>query len=163
MRTKAIEADSLNAILRMLTPTNRLVALVALATGLRISDVLSIRTEQLKKDRFTVFESKTGKKKTVRLNKTLRLRVVAQAGKIYAFEGRCDCFKHRSRTTIWKDMNRVSRLCRLKGLAPHSLRKTYAKTLRAEGLTEAEVQKALNHSSETVTRLYTMADELGLK
>ena len=163
LRTKAIEADSLNAIMRMLTPTNRLVSLVALATGLRISDVLNIRTEQLKKDRFTVFESKTGKKKSVRLNKALRARVAAQAGKIYAFEGRCDMFKHRSRTTLWKDMNRVARLCRLKGLAPHSLRKTYAKTLRAEGLTEAEVQKALNHSSATITRLYTMADELGLK
>ena len=163
MRTKAIEGDSLNAILRCLTPTNRLVCLVALASGLRITDVLSIRTEQLTKDRFTVFESKTGKKKQVRLPLDLRRRVAAQAGKVYAFENRTNGLKHRSRTTIWKDMNRIAKIFKLKGLAPHSLRKTYARTLRAEGLTEAEVQRALNHSSPAITRLYTMADELGLK
>lgn len=163
VRTKAIAEDSMNAILRCLTPTNRLVCLAALATGLRISDVLSIKTEQLGKDRFTVFESKTHKKKTVRLPLALRRRVAAQAGNIYAFPNRTDGFKHRSRTTLWKDMNRVAKIFKLKGLAPHSLRKSYARALRAEGLTEAQVQKALNHSSETITRLYTMADELSLK
>ena len=163
MRTKAIEADSLNAILRLLTPTNRLVCLVAIATGLRISDVLSIKTGQLQKDRFTVFESKTGKKKTVRITKALRARVAAQAGKIYAFENRLTPFKHRSRTTLWKDLHRVAEAFKLKGLAPHSLRKTYARTLRAEGLTDAEIQRAMNHSRETITRIYSMADELGLR
>lgn len=163
MRTKAIEQDSLNAILRLLMPTNRLVALTALATGLRVSDVLSIKTEQLNKDRFVVFESKTGKKKVVRLGKKLRGQLRAQAGRVYVFENRLDMYKHRSRTTVWKDMNRVARMLRLKGVAPHSLRKTYARTLRAEGFTEAEVQRAMNHSSPTVTRLYTMADEVGLR
>ena len=163
VRTKAITEDSLNAILRCLTPTNRLVCLVALASGLRITDVLNIRTEQLTKDRFTVFESKTGKKKVVRLPRDLRRRVAAQAGKVFAFENRLNGLKHRSRTTVWKDLNRVGKIFKLKGLAPHSMRKTYAKTLRAHGLTEAEVQQAMNHSSPAITRLYTMADELALR
>ena len=161
--TRAIAADSMSAILRLLTPTNRLVCLVALATGLRITDVLSIRTEQLKRDRFTVSESKTGKNKTVRIPKELRNKVRAQAGKVYAFPHRCDGYKHRSRTTIWKDLNRVARAFRLKGLAPHSLRKSYARTLRAEGLTLSQIQRAMNHSSPTVTKLYAMADELSLR
>lgn len=163
MRTKAIDEDSMNAILRLLTPTNRLVCLAALATGLRISDVLSIKTEQLNKDRFTVLESKTGKAKTVRLPKRLREKMRAQAGKLYAFPHRTNGHKHRSRTTIWKDLNRVAKAYRLRGLAPHSLRKSYARALRAEGLTLAEIQRAMNHSSPTVTKLYAMADELSLR
>jgi len=162
-KTNAISADSMNAILRLLTPTNRLVCLVALATGLRISDVLSIKREQLNKERFTVSESKTGKNKTVRIPKELRTKVIAQSGKVYAFPNRLNGYKHRSRTTIWKDLNRVARAYKLKGLAPHSLRKSYARTLRAEGLTLAQIQKAMNHSSPTITKLYAMADELSLR
>lgn len=161
--TNAIAADSMNAILRTLTPTNRLVALTALATGLRISDVLSLKTELLNREKFTLQESKTGKNKTIRLPKKLRERLRAQAGKVYVFPNRLNGNRHRQRTTIWKDMNRAAKIFRLKGLAPHSLRKTYAKTLLAEGLTMKQVQKALNHSSATVTRLYAMADELSLR
>ena len=163
MRTKAINEDSMNAILRLLTPTNRLVCLTALATGLRISDVLSIKTEQLNKERFTVQESKTGKNKTVRLPKKLKERLKIQAGGVYVFTHRTNGHKHRSRTTVWKDMNKVAKAYHLKGLAPHSLRKSYAHALRAEGLTLAEIQRAMNHSSETITKLYAMADELSLR
>lgn len=161
--TKAIAADSMNAILRMLTPTNRLVCLTALATGLRISDVLSIKTEQLHKERFTVQESKTGKNKTVRLPRALRYRLEANAGKFYVFPNRLNGNRHRCRTTVWKDLNKVAKAYRLKGLAPHSLRKSYARTLRDEGLTLAQIQKAMNHSSPTITKLYALADELSLR
>lgn len=163
MKTKAIKEDSLNAVLRLLMPQNRLACLVALATGLRITDVLSLKTEQLRKERFTVFESKTGKKKMVRIPKQIRAKVIAQSGKIYAFENRLSPYKPRTRGAVWKDLNRVSKLLHLKGIAPHSMRKTYARTLRAEGLTETEIQKALNHSSPVITRIYTMADEVGLR
>lgn len=163
MRTKAIERDSLNAILRLLTPENRLVCLVALYTGLRISDVLSIKTEQLEKTRFVIHEAKTGKRRTVRLSRALRDRMRTAAGRWYVFPNRLDGRKHRTRQAVWKDLNRVAKLFKLQGLAPHSLRKTYARGLRAEGFSEAAVQRALNHSCPEITRLYTLADELALK
>ena len=54
----------------------------------------------------------------------------------------------------------------MKGFTPEELallREADEKIDREEGLTEAEIQKALNHSSATITRRYTMADELALR
>lgn len=163
MTTKAIAEDSLNAILRLLTPQNRLVCLASIATGLRVSDVLLFKREQLTKDRFTIYESKTGKKKTVRLPNKLRDKMLGVSGALYVFPHRLNGRKPRTRQAVWKDLNRVARMLHIKGIAPHSMRKTYARTLRAEGLTEVQIQKALNHSSPIVTKLYSMADEVSLR
>lgn len=163
MKTKAIEQDSLNAVLRLLTPPNRRACLVALCTGLRIDDVLNIKTEQLNKEKFTVREFKTGKNKTCRIPQQLRVQLIKQAGHIYVFEGRCSGKKHRTRQAVWKDLHRVAKMLKINGIAPHSMRKTYARGLRAQGFTEAQIQKALNHSSPYITLLYSMADEVGLR
>lgn len=163
MRTKAIAGDSLTAILRLLTKENRLACEVALFTGLRISDVLSITREQLGKTRFVVTEAKTGKRRTIRLPEYLKRQLWTVCGRWYVFPNRLDEKRTRSRQAVWKDLNRVARLCRLSGLAPHSMRKTYARGLRARGWSETAIQRALNHSSPTITRLYTLADELQLK
>ena len=163
MRTKAINQDSMNAILRLLKPEIRLACLVALYTGLRISDALSITRENLDKTRFIVTEAKTGKRKTVRLPESLKRQLWTVCGRWYVFPNRLNEKKPRSRQAVWKDLNRVAKMLKLKGLAPHSMRKSYARGLRAEGFTETAIQRALNHSSPTITRLYTMADELALK
>lgn len=163
MRTKAIKEDSMNAILRLLMPQNRLACLVALYTGLRITDVLNITRENLNKTRFVVTEAKTGKRKTVRLPESLKKQLWKVCGRWYVFPNRRDEKRPRTRQAVWKDLNRCSKMLKLKGLAPHSMRKSYARGLRAQGFSEAAIQRALNHSSATITKLYTMADELSLK
>ena len=143
---------------------NRLACLVSMCTGLRISDVLNLRTEQLQKERFSVVEQKTGKRKFVRLPEKLRIDCLRISGDIFVFPHRLNKWKHRTRQAVWKDLKRVSQIFRLRGaIAPHSMRKTYARTLRAEGFSLAQIQKALNHSDPTVTALYAYADELTLR
>lgn len=164
MRTKAIAEDSLNAILRALTRPNRLACMVSLYTGLRISDVLNIKTEQLRQERFSVVEMKTGKRRRLRLPQQLRLDCLRISGKVYAFPNRLTEVKPRTRQAVWKDLHRVARLFGLKGgIAAHSFRKTYAVTLRKQGLSPARISKALNHSDPCITALYMYADELALK
>lgn len=162
MITKAIKEDSLNAILRLLTPPNRLACMIALCTGLRIDDVLHLKTEKLRQEKMTVVEFKTGKHKTVRLPQQLRQAALRQAGHVFVFENRLNGKRCRTRQAVWKDMKRVASLLHLKGVAPHSLRKTYARGLRDAGFSETQIQRALNHSSPLITRLYTMADEVGI-
>ena len=164
MRTKAIAEDSLNAILRALTRPNRLACMVSLSTGLRISDVLNIKTEQLRQERFTVTEMKTGKRRRLRLPQPLRLDCLRISGKVYAFPNRLTEVKPRTRQAVWKDLHRVARLFGLKGgIAAHSFRKTYAVGLRKQGLSASQISKALNHSDPCITALYMYADELALK
>ena len=61
MRAGFVEFETLAAITAQLTPANRLVCEIALATGLRVSDVLGLRIERLNL-RPTVIEQKTGKR-----------------------------------------------------------------------------------------------------
>lgn len=164
MRSQAIEQDTLSVLLKALMRENRLALTVSLLTGLRISDVLALKSENLKKDSFVVFEKKTGKKKKIKLPMAIKRELAAIAGHIYIFEGRSSPLKTRTRQTVWKDLRRVTRSFRLKGGAsPHSMRKTYAVTLREMGMTSTQIQKALNHSDPCVTALYMYADELALK
>ena len=61
VRSDYCEVASFEHILSALMPPNRLALIVSLCTGLRIDDVLSLKTEQIKKGRFTIKEMKTGK------------------------------------------------------------------------------------------------------
>lgn len=164
MRTKAIDTNVLGSILWALTPVNRLVCLVALCTGLRISDVLNIKTEQMEKGTFTVQEQKTGKRKRVSIPCKIQADCLRKSGSIYVFPSRLNGRKPRTRQAVWKDLKRVSKALRLTGrVAPHSLRKTYARSLLKEGFTMSQIQRALNHSDTAVTYLYAMADELTMR
>ena len=70
MKTEYILRKEVDLILAALTPENRLVMRVARHTGLRISDILCLRPEQLK-PHFWVTEQKTGKRRQVGLPESL--------------------------------------------------------------------------------------------
>ncbi len=160
MKTEYLLNRELGHVLAALTPSNRLVCEVSLHTGLRIGDVLELKTAQLKPS-FWVKESKTGKSKKVGLPASLLNQLKAQAGEVYVFQHRTDPSKHRTRQAVWQDMKRASKAFRMpQNVGPHSIRKTYAVELMRKYGDLSKVKKALNHSSETITLLYAMADKI---
>ena len=165
MVTDFIDNDILGHILYALTPSNRLACIVALETGLRIGDVLALKTADLYKGSFTITEQKTRKKRRVRLRKCIKDELIKQAGKVFVFEHRTDPLKHRTRQAVYLDLKRACKLFRLKGLnvGTHSLRKAFAVDLYKKSGSIAKVRNALNHESDIVTFLYAFADELTKK
>lgn len=139
-------------------PANALVIETMLQTGLRISDVLNLRTATLRKgQRFTVKESKTGKGKRVRLGTALYFRLLAQAGKIYVFPSAKTEFKHRTRQAVWADVKRAAKALRLRvNVAPHSARKSYACGEYERTQDIEAVKRKLNHSNIETTILYLL-------
>ncbi len=159
IKTEYLLDREVEAVLRALTPSNALVCQVSLHTGLRIGDVLALRTEQIK-PRFWVTESKTGKRRMVGLPEELRKQILLQAGSVWAFPGRSG-EKPRTRQAVWKDVKRAAKAFRLpQNVAPHSFRKVYAVDLLEQYGDIKKVQRALNHGSETTTMIYAMAAEL---
>ena len=159
MRSEWVPKGEIEHILAALRPENRLACEISLFTGLRIGDVLALKTSQIVKQRFTLREQKTGKTRTIRLPKDLYTRAMTCAGQFYVFEHRCDGRRHRTRQAVYKDLKRVADLFGVKKqLSPHSLRKVYAveEYLHCGSLVRG--QKLLNHSSEAVTMLYAMAN-----
>lgn len=144
-------------------PENRLAILVSIATGLRIDDVLHLRTACLDKERFTIKEMKTGKSRRIYLPKQIRDDLRSISGRWYIFESRTDPTKCRTRQAVYKDIKRAQTLFRGTAklqISPHTARKIYAvNQYRKTGNIE-KVQELLNHSSEAVTMIYALADEI---
>ena len=165
MRAEWVKRDEFAVLLGAMMPQNRLVMQVALATGLRVGDVLAMRTEQVRKGRFTIREEKTGKARRVYIPQFLRDEILRHAGRFFAFEGRCDAKKHRTRAAVYKDLRRVAVLYRLDGkriaahVSTHTARKIWAVDVYHEqGLDK--LQERLNHADASTTLLYAMADQL---
>lgn len=143
---------------------------LALVTGWRVDDILSLTTEQVKKclessrHKLTITEMKTKKKSSKTIPVELLRRLVEQSGIVYCFEGRDDYRKHRTRQAVFIDLKKSAKRFKINiNLAPHSLRKNYAVYLREQGKTAEQIKKELNHNNITTTLLYMLADELNQK
>jgi len=147
-------------VLRVLMPENRLAVRVSLHTGLRISDVLSLKPEQLK-PQFWIVEKKTGKRKRVNLPGPLLEDLKKNAGKYWVFPGRNDPKKHRTRQAVWHDVKRAAAAFRLpQNVGTHSARKVYAVQLMDKYGDLERVRRALNHAKKypSTTMIYALAD-----
>ena len=160
MRTDYLLQKELEHVLAALTPANELVIRVMLRTGLRVGDVLSLRTEALAA-RMWVTESKTGKRRQIGLGKALEADLRAQAGKEWVFPGTRDQRRHRTRQAVWADVKRAAKAFRLRqNVGTHSMRKVYAVELLERYGDIERVQKALQHDRQATTLIYAMADKL---
>lgn len=153
--------EQMEHVFAALTPANRLVCRVCVATGLRVGDVVQLRTEQLA-PQFWITEQKTGKRRRVNLTAALLAELKAQAGKVWVFEGSKGPDHHRTRQAVWRDVKRAAKAFRLpQNVSVHSLRKVWAvdKLEKARG-NLAVVQRGLNHSDQATTMIYAMAYQL---
>jgi integrase len=155
-----IPEESFEILLKALMPENRLALQVSLATGLRIDDVLHIKSKDIVKERFTVKEMKTGKRKRIRIPKVLREECIRYSGRYYVFEHRLDPTKPRTRQAVYKDLKRACDLFRVNGLqiSPHTARKIYSVCLYDKYNSVDKVKQALNHAKTSTTEIYCNAD-----
>lgn len=161
MRSEWVNDENIQHVLAALMDENRLACEVCLETGLRIGDVLAIKSEDiLRSERFVIKEEKTGKRRRVYFSQKLREKMISNAGKVFVFEHRTDYTKHRTRQTVFKDLRRAAKAFRVTAhVTPHSLRKMYAvEHFKRTGGNLAKVKELLNHSDEAVTMIYALAD-----
>lgn len=158
MRTEYLLEKEVELVLDLLTYENRLVMRTLLHTGLRISDVLQLKPEQLKPN-FWITEQKTGKRRQVGLPEPLLADLRDSADSEWVFPG-SKPGKHRTRQAVWKDVKRAAAAARLtQNVAPHSARKVYAVQLLERYGDIDRVRRALNHGGIEVTLIYAMADK----
>ena len=89
LTTEYILDRAMEQVLGVLTPPNRLVMRVMLRTGLRVGDVLALKTEKIGRQ-FWITEQKTGKRRRVNLPADLLEDLRRQAGKTWVFPHRVD-------------------------------------------------------------------------
>ena len=163
-------SDAMNLIRKLAKDQNyKISLLVAIGcfTGLRISDILALRWNQiLNTDEFSVIEKKTGKKRVIRLNPQLQQHIaecymhiqpigtaspilVSQKGTIFTIQ---------RINVILKEVKKKYRL-KVKNFSCHSLRKTFGRqvyNMNADSseLALVKLMELFNHSSVTITKRY---------
>lgn len=141
---------------------NALALRTSLETGLRIDDVLHLRSSDLDGRTLSCTAMKTGKKvkKVISADLAKRLRQVESCGRL--FDGRFHN-KPRTRQAVWRDVKKAARRLSLDGnIAPHSARKTYAvEDFKDNGL--RKVQDDLQHDNINTTMIYAFADLIDKK
>lgn len=163
-RTSYATRVQMGHILAALMPTNALIVRVCMKTGLRISDVLALKTCTFK-PRQTIREQKTGKSRRVEWGQSLYQEMLAQAGAIWVFEGRTDPKRHRTRQAVYKDVKHAEAVYKRSGtlshsqtIGTHTARKIAAVRAYQRGGLKA-AQKMLNHADPAITLLYALADK----
>lgn len=160
-----IDRDALSHVYALLMPANRLVLEVCEQTGLRVGDVLGLRTQDMRQ-RMTVHTQKTGKGQRVYFTNALWARMMAQAGSEWVFEGRRGN-NHRSYEAVYKDLRRAADALRVPNIvhkrqqvSPHSMRKRKAVDVYTRTGEIAAAGRALGHNEKglEVTMLYALSD-----
>ena len=156
-------SDAMNLVRKLAKDENyKMSLLVALGcfTGLRISDILALRWEQiLSTEEFTIIEKKTGKQRTLRLNPQLREHIqpiglkapilVSQKGTVFTIQ---------RINVILKEIKKKYRL-KVKNFSCHSLRKTFGRQVYNMNSDNSELalvklMELFNHSSVSITKRY---------
>ena len=163
-------SEAMNLIRKLAKDGNfKMSLLIALGcfTGLRISDILALRWEQiLNTEEFTIIEKKTGKKRVLRLNPQLQQHIrecyeqikpisikspilVSQKGTVFTIQ---------RINVVLKEIKRKYRL-KVKNFSCHSLRKTFGRqvyNMNSENseLALVKLMELFNHSSLAITKCY---------
>ena len=163
-------SDAMNLIRKLAKDENyKMSLLIALGcfTGLRISDILALRWEQiLSTEEFSIIEKKTGKKRVLRLNSQLQQHIqecyehiqpiglkapilVSQKGTVFSIQ---------RINVILKEIKRKYRV-KVKNFSCHSLRKTFGRqvyNMNSENseLALVKLMELFNHSSLAITKRY---------
>ena len=144
---------------------NWVLVTLCIHTALRISDILMLRTDDVydfKKQRirtsFSIIEGKTKKSKTVKINKSVAVALMAylsemESGKALILSPRTG--KAISRIQAHRLIRDAAVAVGIEGnVSCHSLRKTFGYHAWKEGVSPAVIMEIYNHSSLAVTRRY---------
>lgn len=158
MRTEYLSPKTLDALIGFMTPCTALPMRVSMETGLRIGDVVSLRTENLVGTEIRYTAHKTKKQGVAKISVELMNLLLRNCDNGYLFPSANSKYGHISRQAVWKQVKKAALIANIeKNIAPHTARKTYAVgEFKAHGL--AAVQKALQHSRVDTTLLYCLSD-----
>lgn len=146
---------------------NYLLYLTGTHTGLRVSDIVTLKAKDFTGGILTVREKKTGKVKSIAISKVLKFAMndYIKANNIddnsYIFTSRQSSNSHISIRRVQQIMKSLSRILNInENINSHSLRKTFAYNLyQKSNHNIALVMQALNHTKEAITLKYICISE----
>ncbi|WP_085521399.1 site-specific integrase [Tuberibacillus sp. Marseille-P3662] len=149
--------------LREKSERNYMMFVTGINSGLRISDILSLRVRDAKRTYFNIFEIKTGKKKridmTPQLQREFKTYVEGKEDHEFLFKSREGLNQPISRSMAYKILNDAADYASLDDIGTHTLRKTFGYHFYKQTGDVAMLQKIFNHSDPAFTLRYIGIDQ----
>jgi integrase len=140
-------------------PKHRLVLMVTYGLGLRVSELRSIKVEDIDWDRMVLrVHGKGSKERDLPIDESfeaeLRKHLSDNPGQTYLFEGAKKGEQYALRTIqkIYENAFRKAKIRRKGGI--HSLRHSYATHLFEQGVGIAQIQSLMGHANLKTTQIY---------
>jgi integrase len=143
---------------------NYMMLVLGINTGLRIQDILKLKVSDVIGDHIVMVEMKTGKKKWIQINPTLKREIKRYTAGIdeegFLFPSRQGGKnKPIKRDMAYKIMRAAAKEYGLVDIGTHTLRKTFGYHMYQKTKDITLVQKMLNHSDKSITMKYIGMDQ----
>lgn len=145
--------------LRKHSERNYIMFLLGVYSGLRISDILRLKVQDIKcRNTINIREKKTGKQRTFKINPLLKKELDKYAETKdeddYLIKSREGCNKPIKRSMAYKIINEVAKKFGLECIGTHTLRKTFGYHFYKQTKDIVTLQQIFNHSHPSVTLRY---------
>lgn len=161
MRVYSIDEKYEDRFIKRLNYNYRLIYSVGCCTGLRISDIVTLKKDILNKREPTIREQKTGKSKRIYIPQKLKKELLefSQYHKEYIFESTSKS-GHITRQAVHKHFKKIAKEIRAQeNIGTHSMRKKYALKQFNKGKSYNYIKNKLNHDHLNDTLIYLMEGE----
>lgn len=136
---------------------NYLLFVIGINTGLRISDILPLKVNDVKGSHIIIKEKKTGKSKRFKINSYLKREIDKYIenmnDKDYLFPSRKGD-KPITRVQAYRILNKVADKLGIEEVGTHTLRKTFGYWHYQQHKDVAILQEIFNHSAPSITLRY---------
>jgi len=154
------QINEMKAYLKNRNIRDCLLFVLGINSGLRISDLLSLKISDIKdRDRIIIQEKKTGKTKDFPLSETCKQTIneylsITKRDSGWLFKSKKSHLPI-SRVQSYRIMNMAARAVGInEAIGTHTLRKTFGYWAYKGGADVTRIQKLLNHSAPSVTLAY---------
>lgn len=145
-------------ILREKSERDFILFLLGISVGLRISDLLKLKKEDMFKQHIYIREKKTQKAKQFKIPGHIKKYVQPYAATLndgdYLFKSRRGRNKPISRVTAYRILNDAAKQVHLQNIGTHTLRKTFGYHFYKNTKDIATLQILFNHSTPEITKIY---------
>lgn len=137
---------------------NYILFLLGISTGLRISDILQLRKEDLLNTHVNIKEMKTRKQKRIRIPPYIRKELIEYARRLndrdYVIKSRQGVNRPIDRSVAYRILREAAEQVNLQEIGTHTLRKTFGYHFYQQTKDVAMLQEMFNHSSPNITLRY---------
>lgn len=137
---------------------NYILFLLGISTGLRISDILQLRKEDLLNTHVNLREMKTRKQKRIRIPPYIRKELIEYARHLndrdFVVKSRQGGNKPIDRSVAYRILREAAEQVNLTEIGTHTLRKTFGYHFYQQTKDVAMLQEMFNHSSPNITLRY---------